>query len=125
MGPQIELFGIKIGKVASQKASKNRCRKSIENYAKSSQNDAKMDAKINVFFMLFRKRRKRSRPFVFPYILMFWACKIDAKSMTNPCKIDAGKRHAKSMENDAKMEPKWEPKSSQNQKSYGKKACRK
>ena len=56
---------------------------------------------------------------------MFWACKIDAKSMKNPCKIDAGKRHAKSMENDAKVEPKWEPKPSQNRKSDGKKACRK
>ena len=51
---------------------------------------------------------------------MFWACKIDAKSMTNRCKIDAGKRHAKSMENDAKMEPKWMPKSIKNVKNTGK-----
>ena len=32
------------------------------------------------------------------------------KSIQNQRKIDAGKRHAKSMENDAKMEPKWMPK---------------
>jgi len=30
LGPKIEHFGIKVEKVASQKASKKRCRKSIE-----------------------------------------------------------------------------------------------
>ena len=39
------------------------------------------------------------------------------KSIQNQRKTDAGKRHAKRMENDAKMEPKWEPKSIQNQKN--------
>ena len=38
----------------------------------------------------------------------------------NPCKIDARKRLVKSMENDAKMHPKWEPKSIQNLKNTGK-----
>ena len=33
--------------------------------------------------------------------------------------------HAKSMENDAKREPKWEPKSIKNAKNTGKKACQK
>ena len=47
------------------------------------------------------------------------------KSIKNRCKIDAGKRHAKSMENDAKMEPKWMPKSIKKTKNAGKKACRK
>ena len=42
--------------------------------------------------------------------------------MKNPCKIDARKRHAKSMENDAKREPKWEPKSIQNKENIEKKS---
>ena len=71
-------------------------------------------------FILFRKGRKRSRPFVSPYIFMFWACKIDAKSMKNQCKIDAGKRYAKRIANDAKREPKWMPKSITNSKISGK-----
>ena len=33
------------------------------------------------------------------------------KLMTNPCKIDARKRNAKNMENDANMAPKWRSKS--------------
>ena len=40
----------------------------------------------------------------------------DQKSIQNLCKIDAGKRHATSMENDAKMEAKWRPKSLENLK---------
>ena len=45
--------------------------------------------------------------------------------MKNPCKIDVRKRHAKSMENYVKREPKWEPKSIKNAKNAGKKACQK
>ena len=37
--------------------------------------------------------------------------KILEKLMTNPCKIDARKRNAKNMENDANMAPKWRSKS--------------
>ena len=37
--------------------------------------------------------------------------KIIEKLMTNPCKIDARKRNAKNMENDANMAPKWRSKS--------------
>ena len=38
------------------------------------------------------------------------------KTIKNRCKIDAGKRHGKIMQNDAKKEPKWEPKSIPNLK---------
>ena len=38
--------------------------------------------------------------------------------MNNPCKIDARKRHAKSMENDTKMHPKL-PKSEKYRKKRG------
>ena len=47
------------------------------------------------------------------------------KSIKNRYKIDAGKRHGQIMENDAKMEPKWEPKSIKNRKNAGKKVCQK
>ena len=47
------------------------------------------------------------------------------KSVQNLCKIDARKRHAKSMDNYAKMHPKWEPRSIQNLKNTGKNCIRK
>ena len=47
------------------------------------------------------------------------------KSIQNRCKIDARKSDAKSMKNDAKMEPKWEPKSDQNLKISAKKGIKK
>ena len=47
------------------------------------------------------------------------------KSIKIRCKINARKRHAKRMENDANREPTWEPKSIKNIKNAGKKACRK
>ena len=37
--------------------------------------------------------------------------KILAKLMNNPCRIDARNSHAKNIENDANMEPKWTSKS--------------
>ena len=37
--------------------------------------------------------------------------KLALNSIQNQCKIDARKSYAKSMENDAKMDPKWMPKS--------------
>ena len=45
--------------------------------------------------------------------------------MKNPCKINARKRHAKSMENYTKTHPKWEPKSIQILKHTGKNGIRK
>ena len=47
------------------------------------------------------------------------------KTLQNRCKIYARKRHAKSMENDAKMHQKWEPKSIQNLKNAGNNGIRK
>ena len=40
--------------------------------------------------------------------------KIDANSIKILCKINTRKMYAKIMENDAKREPKWEPKSTPN-----------
>ena len=47
------------------------------------------------------------------------------KSIQSLYKIDARKRHAKSMENYTKMHPKWEPKSVQNSKNTKKNGIRK
>ena len=52
--------------------------------------------------------------------MVVWACQKHEKSIKNRCKIDAGKRHAKMMENDAKMEPEWMPKSAKKAKKAGK-----
>ena len=49
------------------------------------------------------------------------------QSIENHHKINARKRHAKSMENDAKMEAKWRPKSHENlkicEKMHAKNRC--
>ena len=45
--------------------------------------------------------------------------------MKNQCKIDARKSDAKIMENQAKMEPEWEPTSMNNQKKGDRKSMRK
>ena len=91
---------------------------------KSSENDAKMDAKIGDLSCFFEKG-ENARNYLFYNIKRGSGhLEMHQKSIQNQCKIDAGKRHAKSMENEAKMEPKWEPKSVQNQKKGGKKACR-
>ena len=75
-----------------------------------------MDAKINDFSYFFEKG-ENARNYLFYNIKRGSGhLKMHQKSIQNQCKIDAGKRHAKSMENDAKMESKWEPKSMQNQK---------
>ena len=89
---------------------------------KGYQNDAQMDANIDDFSYFFEKgenarnylfynRKRGSRYF-----------KSHEKSVQNLCKIDARKRHAKSMENDTKMHPTWEPKSFKNLKNTGKTA---
>ena len=74
---------------------------------KGSQNDAKMDAKINDFSNFFKKDEKyeimlplqREHGFTGSGYL-----KIHEKSIQKTYKIDARKSYAKSMENDAKME---------------------
>ena len=92
---------------------------------KSYQNDNKMDAKINDFSYLFEKGEKPRNYLKTNRILGFRHAKRYQKSIQNLCKIDARKRHAKCMEHDAKMHPKWEPKSIKNKKSDGKNACQK
>ena len=63
---------------------------------------------------LFYNRKRGSRYF-----------KSHEKSVQNLCKIDARKRHAKSIENYTKMHPKWEPKSMKNLKNTEKNGIRK
>ena len=104
-------------KIQAEKVSKNN-----EN---SIQNDAKMDAKINDFSYLFEKGEKPRNYLKTNRILGFRHAKRYQKSIKNRCKIDARKRHAKSMENDAKMHPKWDTKSIQNLKNTGKNSIRK
>ena len=110
--------------MVSKKALKIDAEKVLKHYAKTLQNDAKMDAKIFDFSCFFAKG-ENARNYLFYNIKRGSGhLEMHQKSIQNQCKIDAGKRHAKSMENEAKMEPKWEPKSIQNQKKGGKKACR-
>ena len=69
-----------------------------------------MDAKINDFSCFFEKG-ENARNYLFYNIKRGSGhLKIDEKSIQNPSKIHAKKKHAKSMENDAKMELKWGPK---------------
>ena len=87
-------------------------------------NDIKMDTKIDKFSN-FSEKGWNARNYLF-YNRKRGSghLKSHKKSIKNPCKIDAKKKHAKSMENDAKREPKWEPKSIQNNKNIEKKARR-
>ena len=81
--------------------------------AKRIQNEAKIDAEIIDFSYFFEKGENAPDP-VFSYIIRGSGyLKLHQKPIQNRCKIDAGKRHAKSMENDAKMEAKWDPKTMQ------------
>ena len=69
-----------------------------------------MDAEINVFSCFFEKG-ENARNYLFYNIKPCSGhLKIDEKSIQNPSKINAKKKDAKSMENDAKMELKWGPK---------------
>ena len=86
---------------------------------KGSQNDDKMDAKINVFAFFFNKGENARNYYIYNRKRGSGHAKTHQKSIKNRCKIDAGKRHAKSMKNDAKMHPKWEPKSIPNLKNTG------
>ena len=77
---------------------------------KGSQNDAKMGAQIHDFLSFFKKDEiyeikpplGREHDFTGSGHL---------KCTTDRYKIDARKRHAKSMDNYAKIDPKWRPKS--------------
>ena len=86
---------------------------------KGSQNDTTIDAKIKDVSNSSKKNEKyeiklplgREHDFTGSGHL-----KMNEKSIQNTYKIDARKSCAKSMENDAKMEPKWKPKSFENRK---------
>ena len=121
-GPFWEPFSVKNRKNVIQKGMQNSMPKKYRKLmAKGSQNDTKIDAKIdeNSYFSekgwnarnyLFYNRKRGSEHL-----------KMHEKSIQNRCKIDARKSDAKSMENDTKMHPKWEPKSIQNLKNTRKK----
>ena len=99
-------------KIDAEKVSKND--------AKRIQNDAKMDAEIYDFSCFFEKGENARNYLFYNSFRGSRHLKMHQKSIQNLCKIDARKRHAKSMENDAKMHPKWEPKSINNLKNTGK-----
>ena len=115
-------FSIKNEKRHPKKHLKIDAEKILKMYAKRFPKWCQNGHQKHWFFILFRKRRKRSRPFVFPHNSWFWALKMRVKSIRNQHK---NRRRAKSKENGTKMEPKWEPKSMQNLKKAWKKACRK
>ena len=97
---------------------------------KGSQNDAKTEAKINEFSSCSKKDEiyeiklplQREHGFTGSGYL-----KIHEKSIQKTYKIDARKSYAKSMENYAKMEAKWEPISLENmkicEKRHGENRC--
>ena len=95
---------------------------------KGSQNDAKMEAKINGFSNFFKKNEKyeimlplqREHGFTGSGYL-----KIHEKSIQKTYKIDARKKHTKSMDNYAKIEAKWKPKFIKNLKMVAKNVCQK
>ena len=89
-----------------------------------------MEAKINEFSSFFKKDEKyeiklplgREHDFTGSGYL-----KMHEKSIQKTYKIDARKSYAKSMENDAKTEPKWRPESLENlkidEKRHGENRC--
>ena len=96
---------------------------------KGFQIDAKMDTKI-IDFSICSKNTKNMKSSPAPtgaWFYRFWAPKIHEKSIQKAYKIDARKRYAKSMENYAKMEAKWMPRSLENlkicEKRHGQNQC--
>ena len=75
------------------------------------QNDVKMDAKINGISYLFAKGENARNYLFYNRKRASGHRRIHANSMKNLFKFDARKKYAKSMENYAKMDPKWRPKS--------------
>ena len=84
-----------------------------------------MDTKIVDLSCFFEKRENVRNYLFYNRKRGSGHAKTHQKSIKNRCKIDAGKRHAKSMENDAKMDPKWMPKSIKKTQNAGKRACQK
>ena len=80
---------------------------------KGYQHDAKMEAKIDEFSSCFKKNEKYEIELLLGREHDFTGSghlKIYEKSIQKTYKIDARKSHAKTIENDAKMEAKWKPK---------------
>ena len=73
---------------------------------KGCQNDDKMDAKIYVFAYFFNKGENARNYCIYKRKLGSGHLKMHDKSKQNLYKIDARKRHAKSMENDANTDSK-------------------
>ena len=97
---------------------------------KGYQNDAKMDAKINDVSKFFKKNEKYEIMLPLQREHGFTGSgypKIHEKWIQKTYKIDARKSYAKSMENDAKMEAKWMPRSLENlkicEKMHGENRC--
>ena len=78
---------------------------------KLCQNDIRMDAKIDGFSYLFAKGENARNYLFYNRKRASGHRRIHANSMKNLFKFDARKKYAKSMENYAKMDPKWRPKS--------------
>ena len=91
------------------------------------QNDTKMDTKIDTFSN-FSEKGCNARNYLF-YNRKRGSghLKMNENSIHNRCKIDARKSYAKSMENYAKMEAKWRPRSLENpkicEKRHGENRC--
>ena len=94
---------------------------------KGSQNGTKIDAKMNVFSNFFKKEEKYEikLPLEREHDFTGWGhLKMYEKSMQTTYKFHVRKSVAKSMENDAKMEPKWRPRSPENLKIYKKRMAK-
>ena len=94
---------------------------------KGSQNDAKIDAKMNDFPNFFKKEEKYEikLPLEREHDFTGWGhLKMHEKSIQTTYKFHVRKSVAKSMENDAKMEPKWRSRSLENLKIYKKRMAK-
>ena len=106
-GPSLAtIFDQKSKKLYPKSHPKIDTEKVSKNDAKRFQNDAKMDAEIYDFSCFFEKGENARNYLFYNSFHGSRHLKMHQKSIQNQCKIDAGKRHAKSMENDAKTEPK-------------------
>ena len=86
---------------------------------KGSQNDTKIDAQMNDFSNFFKKEEKYEIKLSLEREHDFTGrghLKMYEKSIQTTYKIHVRKNVAKSMENCAKMEPKWRPRSLENLK---------
>ena len=96
-------------------------KKVLKNDAKGVQSDTKIDAEI-IDFSYFFEKGENARNYLFYNIKRGSGhLKMHQKSIQNLCKINTRKSYAKSIENEPKTEPKWRPRSLENQKICEKK----